>query len=284
MGWLERALICMVAATAACSTTDPTLENANELEGIQRCDADGDCGGRTCCDGRCEDVSLSMRACGACGNTCAAPTYCTGSRCAPFAFEAICSNDELRIVHRAAKLVDGENDDPAPDNQAADDLAVALADLCNNTLATATVIGEDDVLEGANAGPLATGRGTGLIVAGGRVFSGVIDYLDNADVTPVELVVGGDGDSFQLVVRSQRRVIVTDRLTALSPSRDYIIGQAIYDDTSGTQVLNVYGIFRGGTSMGAIYFAELAAQSSAVGERWFVAKAENGAVTRLAGE
>lgn len=268
----------------ACNTTDPTLDDASQLEGIQRCEDDNDCNGGTCCANRCENVSLSMRACGACGNACTAPTFCNGVTCAPFSFDALCNNNEIIVVHRDAKVVDGQNDDPAPDNDAADDIAVSLAEICNDLLPPSAVTPEDDVLDSPGTGPLTTGRGTLLIVAGGRVYSGIVEYLDDVDVTPVELVVGGDGDSFQIVARSQRKVVVSDRLTALGPTRDYIIGQAIYDATSGTQVLNVYGIFRGGTSMGAAYFAGLANQATAAGERWFVAKAENGSVTRLAGE
>ncbi len=274
----------LVTAAIACNTTDPTNGNTNDLEGFQRCSDDGDCNGKTCCNGRCEDISLSMRACGTCGNTCEAPTYCTGTTCAPFSFDALCNNGEILVVHREGKLVDGEQDDPGPDNEASDALGVALSDLCDNLTPPSAVIAEADVLEGKNEGPLTTGRGTLLVIGGGRVFSGVINYLDDVDVTPVELVIGADGDAFQLVVRSQRRVVAADRLTQLSASRDYIIGQAIYDATSGTQVLSVYGIFRGGTSMGAQYFTTLAAQASTAGERWFVARAEGGTVTRLAGE
>lgn len=274
----------LIVAAIACSTTDPTLENANDLEGIQRCSNDGDCDGGTCCNGRCEDISLSMRACGTCGNTCEAQTFCTGTTCAPFSFDALCGNAEILIVHREGKFVDGAQDDPSPDNDAGDAINAAFSDLCNNLTPPGAVVAEADILQGENEGPLTTGRGTLLIVAGGRVFSGVVNYLDNVDVTPVELVVGADGDSFQLVIRSQRRVIVADRLTNLSATRDFIIGQAVYDATSGTQVLNVYGIFRGGTAMGAQYFTTLAAQASTAGDRWFVAKSEDGTVTRLAGE
>ena len=280
MGCSKAAALCAAAIAIACSTT-PTFDD-DDLAGIDRCESDDDCDGRTCCTGRCEDLSLSMRACGSCGNSCTPASYCTGVQCAPFRVGTICENPEILVVHRQGKFVDGSTDDPGPDNLAADALAAALADVCGDTTPPA-VAPEEGFLQGENEGPLTTGRGTALIVAGGRVFSGIINYLDNADMTPVELVLGSDGVDFQLVSRSQRRVIVADRLSTLSDTHDYVIGQAIYDATSGTQVLNVYGIFRGGTTVGAQYFGNLG-QATTAGTRWFVAKIENGSVTRLAGE
>ncbi len=281
MGWLRAVALCAFAMTIACSTTNPTDEVDN-LEGIVRCESDDDCDGRTCCSGRCEDLSLSNRACGACGNTCAASTYCTGTTCAPLRFDTVCDSAEILVVHREGKFVDGGTDDPTADNQAADELGAALADVCGSAK-TVAVVPEVEILEGQNEGPLNTGRGTALIVAGGRAYSGIINYLDDTDNTPVELVLGSDGIDFQLVSRSQRRVLVADRLSTLNDQHDYVIGQAIYDQTSGTQFLNVYGIFRGGTTQGAEYFAGLA-QSTVANQRWFVAQVDNGTVTRLAGE
>ena len=283
MGWFRAAALCAYAMTIAlaCSTTNPTQE-IDALEGIDRCESDDDCDGRTCCNRRCEDLSLSMRACGACGNACAASTYCSGTQCLPLRFNTVCDSPEILVVHREGKFVDGATDDPTADNLAADELGATLADLCGSPPPVA-VVPEAGLLEGENAGPLTTGRGTALVVAGGRAYSGIINYLDNTDNTPVELVLGSDGVGFQLVARSQRRVVVADRLSTLSDTRDYIIGQAIYDQTSGTQVLNVYGIFRGGTTVGAEYFAQLAPATLA-GQRWFVAQIDNGTVTRLAGE
>ena len=49
-------------------------------------------------------------------------------------------------------------------------------------------------------------------------------------------------------------------------------------------MLNVYGILQTGTVKGADYFASLIAQAGFGTNLWFIAKVENGEVTRLAGQ
>ncbi|MBC7792291.1 MAG: hypothetical protein H7Z43_01170, partial [Clostridia bacterium] len=132
---------------------------------------------------------------------CNVDEFCTGTACAPTDFRSLCDSTDFRTVHRETKQVDNQVDDPSIDNDAADSLAQAFRTFCGAQAPVSFVSAEADII--APGGRLATVRGTTLIVAGGRVYSAVIDYLDNEDVTPVELVVTGN-DTFQLVARSQR--------------------------------------------------------------------------------
>jgi hypothetical protein len=273
---MKTLLVCAVMLLCACGGSDPVVP-----EEPTGCQTDADCDVGVCCDTHCEDLTVSMRACGACGVACGDNDFCTGTECASFSFSALCANTSIRIVQRDAKAIAGQTDDPSIDNDAAVSLGNSLATLCSASAPDS--VNETAILQSENSGPLTTGHDDLLIVAGGRVYSYVMDYLDNADVTPVELVVAANGNDFQLVSRSERRVIVLDKITNLSETRDYIVGQAIYDATSGTQILNVYGIFRAGTTTGADYFANLIGQPATSGQRWFVAKLEDGTLTRLAG-
>lgn len=267
---------CVAISAMACGGTNPAGTSDPGA-----CTVQGDCESGQCCDNRCENFSVSMRACGGCGNACNDGDYCTGTSCEIMTFGTLCNNGSARVVQRDAKAVDGQPDDPTADNEAAATLGTSLSTMCHG-LAPATTT-EDAVLQEDKNKGLNTSHGDLLVVAGGSVYSSVIAYLDEADVTPVEMVLGANG-AFQLVSRSQRRVLAADNLQNLSATRDYIVGQAIYDSTSGTQILNVYGIFKGGTTAGATYFSKLAGQSQTSGQRWFVAKTEGGTLTRLAGE
>ena len=280
-----RASVLMLTAFActalACGDSDSAGPTPDEEDAL-RCESTNDCeAGLTCCNFHCDDVQLSVRSCGACGATCTVAEYCDGSACLDLDIRALCAAADFTVVHRAEKDVDGQPDDPSLDNQASDDVADAFHTFCGGSTPAPVPMNEADLY--IRDSGLVTGRGTTLIVAGGRVYSDVIAYLDDTDVTPVELIVTAES-TFQLVARSERRVIVEDSLTALNENRDYIVGQAVYDEKSGTWVLNVYGIFQPGTQAAAAYFSDQIQNASFGARRWFIARYENGTITQLAGE
>ncbi len=283
--WAVAAASVMVWSASGCGNNNPSQGQSTDESGTEQpCNSDKDCNdGAACCSGQCEDLGLSNDACGACGVQCTANQYCTGTACVANTFSALCGNANFKVIHRGAKSVSGTTDDPSTDNAAADSLATSLGTLCGPTSPTAVVTAETDVLANSTAGPLTTGRGTTMIVSGGRIYSYIIDYMDDQDVTPVELVVTTN-DNFQIVSRSERKVIVQDSLDNLNENLDYVVGQSIYDATSGTQLLNVYGIMITGTTTGVAYFAQQVAQAGFGSTFWFVGKVQNGTVTRLDGQ
>lgn len=277
-------MLTAIAVIQACGSSDDPEDGAVQItdtDVIVRCGDAGACDdGLTCCASRCEDLTVSMRACGACGVACdPVDEYCTGATCASVNFDSLCASAEYRVVHRQQKNnVEGEIDDPTLDNTAANAIATAFAASCGVDAPTPVVVEEASVA--TPRGPLTTTRGTTVIVAGGRIYSDVVAYLDDVDVTPVELVVH-DYD-FQLVARAERRVVVQDSLSQLDADHDYLVGQAIYDATGGAFILDIYGIFQPGTQQAVAYFTAQLGDVAFGTTRWFIARYENGTVTLLA--
>ena len=49
---------------------------ANKAEAAPACKSDADCGGLTCCNGKCVDLNSDVRNCGGCGVRCRHGQYC----------------------------------------------------------------------------------------------------------------------------------------------------------------------------------------------------------------
>ena len=54
---------------------------ANKAQADPGCKSDADCGGLTCCKGKCVDVCFDRNNCGACGRTCSHHLRCNLGTC-----------------------------------------------------------------------------------------------------------------------------------------------------------------------------------------------------------
>jgi stigma-specific protein Stig1 len=211
----------------------------------------------SCCNGVCVDTSKDPRHCGACGQTCSATQFCTGTACSETVFANVCTNPNATVI----------KDQYDPDNNAAAAIGSALTMSCMPpTMVVARDQGEAGVLT-ASGRPLA-GVGNTYLIGGGSFGQRAVDYLDKTDMTPVYLTF--DGVTAQFLNRRTGEVLVTTLASALNDGHDFFYLQMFVEPLGGTLCINTIGMYAPGTVAGGFWLStEIIPKRAMYTDTWY---------------
>jgi hypothetical protein len=265
------------ASSAGCTSNDSCVSGACTNHECEHCQNDLECGaghvcgsgvcapgcslqvacatGSDCCGGHCVSLARDILHCGGCANACASSQFCGTTGCTVVSIANICGNGQT------TKLL---NSYPA-DN---DSNAVLQAGLTSQCVPPPSA----DQIAQTSPGPINTGTGQPvagggdlITVAGGFFVQLVVNYLDEAGITPIYLGrldqnywrfyrrgggadAGADGGAADSVVAE---IAWTDS----TETRDIILIELVRDPASGTLVLIAFGQRAESTAAAARYVA-----------------------------
>jgi hypothetical protein len=214
------------------------------------CSNSDECGGLTCCDGRCVDVSRDVAHCGACGgaespNTCSTDEFCGTSGCNDATLANVCDNALVTVVE----------DGLGPDEAAAAALGAVLVTGCDPPPESRTVDeATTDALNPTNGRPV-IGGGEVLVIAGGPYGQAVMSYLESERIAPVYARVGAG--TYELARSSDDATLGSIPQESSDDTHDLLLIEVVRDPASGTFLLVCYGFNEYGTATAVWYLANV---------------------------
>ncbi len=196
----------------------------------------GDAATAACCNGYCSDTARDPRNCGACGTSCSATQFCTGTKCADAVFANVCENPSATLVW----------DSYVGDNDAGAEIGQALVSSCSPPITFNQQQNEALAVDPTTGRPL-LGVGDTYLIGGGWFGHAGMAYMDKQKLSPVQ--VNSDGVSYSWIQNLSTSEYVVKILTSsLTATHDYFLLELVVEPESGTLCFAATGMLQPGTT------------------------------------
>ena len=250
--WLTVALL--TAAPTGCGSDGPKPECAMDTDCAlgslcvdeicaPGCTAEHGCPSpESCCMGACVDLDADLNNCKSCGNACMPAEICGPSDCVALTYDSLC------VFSTIGALQGGLVEDDLAGLQARD----ALQTACSSAAFTVLNQGSDAVIDQTTGQPK-TGSATLLTVWGGSFRRPVIGYFEDNDATPLVFQSTNGGARFVISDADSGVVYADEAFANVGASHDIFTLQFLYDEPSGSIILNGSGSRGSGTLASAVF-------------------------------